>query len=158
MPFKNDSEQYIDRFLDKYLIDTSTVEANENEPISLNGKVTNGSGLNPTIAKTISEENLLIETGKEMIAFDSLHGRLNYAVNTISSTLNKYTQSSEIRTSPQHHRIQDLRNMDALIARSPSVEFAFQVPKDPFLSPYWASDEWLSQLPQTKILVSKQLA
>ncbi|XP_037941420.1 hormone-sensitive lipase-like [Teleopsis dalmanni] len=79
---------------------------------------------------------------------------LNNAVNSISSTLYRYTQSSEIRSglSPSHHRIKDLRNMDALIARSPSAEFQFRVPKDPFLSPYWASDEWLSKMPQTKIL------
>ncbi|XP_037948822.1 hormone-sensitive lipase-like [Teleopsis dalmanni] len=153
MQKNSDSEQYIDRFLDKYLIDTNTIEAKEDETSSNNDKA-KVNGLNPTFAKTPSEDNLIIETGKEMIAFDSLQGCLNNAVNSISSTLYRYTQSSEIRSglSPSHHRIKDLRNMDALIARSPSAEFQFRVPKDPFLSPYWASDEWLSKMPQTKIL------
>lgn len=101
-------------------------------------------------AKSSSEENILVETGRDMIAMDTLPGRLQEAVNNI---INRCTQSYEIQgTIPPGQ--QDVRNMDALIARSPSEEFAFDVPKDPFLSPYWASDEWLSQLPETKILVS----
>lgn len=139
---KSDSENYIDRFVDKYVVDTNGIEAKENGfPI-----------LTKSPAKTSSEENLMIETGKEVIAVESIHGRLNNAVNSISSTLSKYITSSEIKTGHDRHHIQDLRNLDALIARSPSVEFAFDVPKDPFLSPYWAKDDWLKKFPATKIL------
>ncbi|XP_011180819.2 hormone-sensitive lipase [Zeugodacus cucurbitae] len=151
----SDSEQYIDRFLDQYLIDTNTQEATEQK---VNGyKVINGTTypncLAPTIARTASEENIIIDTGKEVIAFETLHGRFNNAFNALTTTFDRYTKSTEIRGDAVHgERIKDLRNMDALIARSPSLEFAFQVPKDPFLSPYWASDEWLKQLPTTKIL------
>lgn len=153
----SDSEQYIDRFLDQYLIDTNTQEAKEQ---SINGyKVSNGTtysnSIAPTIARTASEENIIIDTGKEVIAFETLHGRFNNAFNALTTTFDHYTKSSEIRgEAARGERIKDLRNMDALIARSPSVEFAFQVPKDPFLSPYWASEEWLKQMPNTKILVS----
>ncbi|XP_054736586.1 hormone-sensitive lipase [Anastrepha obliqua] len=151
----SDSEQYIDRFLDKYLIDTNTQEVKEQQANG-NGAL-NGAryinGLTPTIAQTASEENIIMDTGKEVIAFEALHCRFNNAFNALTTTFDRYTKSSEIRSEAQNgERIQDLRNMDALIARSPSVEFAFQVPKDPFLSPYYASDEWLSQLPATKIL------
>ncbi|XP_055855094.1 hormone-sensitive lipase [Episyrphus balteatus] len=139
---KSDSEHYIDRFVDKYVVDTNSVEAKEN------GYPT----LLKSSAKTSSEENLMIETGKEVMAVESIHGRLNNAVNSISSTLSKYITSSEIKTGHNRHRIQDLRNLDALIARSPSVEFQFDVPKDPFLSPYWAKDDWLAKFPATKIL------
>lgn len=151
----SDSEQYIDRFLDQYLIDTNTQEAKEQ---SINGyKVSNGTtysnSIAPTIARTASEENIIIDTGKEVIAFETLHGRFNNAFNALTTTFDHYTKSSEIRgEAARGERIKDLRNMDALIARSPSVEFAFQVPKDPFLSPYWASEEWLKQMPNTKIL------
>ncbi|XP_036332925.1 hormone-sensitive lipase [Rhagoletis pomonella] len=151
----SDSEQYIDRFLDKYLIDTNTQEAKEqlaNGFTTANG-TTHVNSLTPIIALTESEENIIIDTGKEVIAFETLHCRFNNAFNALTTTFDRYTKSSEIRSEVENgERIQDLRNMDALIARSPSVEFAFQVPKDPFLSPYWASDEWLSQLPTTKIL------
>ncbi|KAM8713679.1 hypothetical protein ACLKA7_013925 [Drosophila subpalustris] len=137
------SAAYIDSFLDKYLIDTATMEATEeNTATAQRSTLLNGH------AKSSSEENILVETGREMIAMDTLPGRLQEAVNNI---FNRCTQSYEIHgtTAPGQ---QDVRNMDALIARSPSEEFAFDVPKDPFLSPYWASDEWLSQLPETKIL------
>lgn len=136
------SAAYIDNFLDKYLIDTATMEATE-ENTTAPTALMNGQ------AKTISEENILVETGRELIALDTLPGRLQEAVNNI---INRYTQSYEIHGATMPGQ-QDVRNMDALIARSPSEEFAFDVPKDPFLSPYWASDEWLSQLPETKILV-----
>ncbi|XP_067627370.1 hormone-sensitive lipase [Eurosta solidaginis] len=159
MPKDSDSEQYIDRFLDKYLIDTNTQEAKEKHSNGYaNGATTTAdyktNGLTPTIARTASEENIITDTGKEVIAFPMLHGHFNNAYNALTTTLDHYTKSSKIRDDDVAcgERIQNLRNMDALIARSPSVEFAFQVPKDPFLSPYWASDEWLSQLPSTKIL------
>jgi hormone-sensitive lipase len=45
-------------------------------------------------------------------------------------------------------------NLDALIARSPSDEFIFSVPRDPFLSPYWADDQLLNKFPPVRILVS----
>jgi hypothetical protein len=35
-----------------------------------------------------------------------------------------------------------------------SGDMDFTVPRDPYLSPYWASDEVLKQLPPTKIVVS----
>jgi hypothetical protein len=44
--------------------------------------------------------------------------------------------------------------LDSLMQRSPSDDFDFTVPRDPYLSPYWASDEVLKQLPPTKIVVS----
>ncbi|XP_062134093.1 hormone-sensitive lipase isoform X2 [Drosophila sulfurigaster albostrigata] len=146
IPKDDASAAYIDNFLDKYLIDTATMEATEeNTAVNQQPALSNGH------AKCNSEENILVETGRELVAMDTLPGRLQEAVNNI---INRCTQSFEIHGSgisaaPDQH---DVRNMDALIARSPSEEFAFDVPKDPFLSPYWASDEWLSQLPETKIL------
>ena len=38
--------------------------------------------------------------------------------------------------------------------QSLSDELHFTLPADPYLSPYWASDEVLRQLPPTKIMVS----
>lgn len=142
IPKDEASAAYIDNFLDKYLIDTATMEATEENTSAPSAHMNDH-------AKSSSEENILVETGRELIAVDTLPGRLQEAVNNI---INRYTQSYEIHGTTMPGQ-QDVRNMDALIARSPSEEFAFDVPKDPFLSPYWASDEWLSQLPETKILV-----
>ncbi|XP_017035697.1 hormone-sensitive lipase [Drosophila kikkawai] len=139
------SAAYIDNFLDKYLIDTATMEATEETAAQVSQGQANGH------AKVSSDDNILVETGRDLIAIDTLQGRLQEAVNNITNTLTRCTQSYEINGSSTLGQ-QDVRNMDALIARSPSEEFAFDVPKDPFLSPYWASDEWLSQLPETKIL------
>ncbi|XP_030566325.1 hormone-sensitive lipase [Drosophila novamexicana] len=142
IPKDAESAAYIDSFLDKYLIDTATMEATEeNTNTAVQLPLTNGH------AKSSSEENILVEAGREIIV-DTLPGRLQEAVNNI---INRCTQSYEIHGTGTAGQ-QDVRNLDALIARSPSEEFAFDVPKDPFLSPYWASDEWLSQLPETRIL------
>lgn len=152
----SDSEQYIDRFVDSYIVDGSTEEAKEHESCEANGLGTEEDLKIKTMpARTLSEENLFVDAGKEALALETIQGRFNNAVNSISNTLNRYTQSYDIRTdgNSSHRPLQDLRNMDALIARSPSAEFAFQIPKDPFLSPYYASDEWLKQMPNTKILV-----
>ncbi|ALC41362.1 CG11055 [Drosophila busckii] len=144
VPKDNASAAYIDNFLDKYLIDTATMEATEENTVPApEAELINGH------AKYSSEQNILVETGRDLVAIDTLPARLQEAVNNI---INRCTQSYEIHGSAAGSGQQDVRNMDALIARSPSEEFAFDVPKDPFLSPYWASDEWLSQLPETKIL------
>ncbi|EDV98300.1 hormone-sensitive lipase [Drosophila grimshawi] len=142
------SAAYIDSFLDKYLIDTATMEATEENTVTATTAATTLPLANGH-AKSDSEENILVETGREIMV-DTLPGRFHDAVNNI---INRCTQSYEIHGGTHSASCpQDVRNLDALIARSPSEEFAFEVPKDPFLSPYWASDEWLSQLPETKIL------
>lgn len=72
-------------------------------------------------------------------------------VSKVSNTLTSITASKPIAAGGSQNELQT--NLDALIARSPSDEFIFHVPKDSHLSPYWASDEVLSQFPPTKILV-----
>uniref|UniRef100_A0A1A9W7R9 Small subunit processome component 20 homolog n=1 Tax=Glossina brevipalpis TaxID=37001 RepID=A0A1A9W7R9_9MUSC len=130
------SEKYVDEFLDSYIAQDSTEEAKE------------ANELQTMTAKTLSEENLLTKTGK-----DAVRSKFQQALNNLSNTFNRITQSYDIKPDGVPFKeIEDLRNMDALIARSPSVEFAFQVPKDPFLSPYYACDEWLQKMPNTKIL------
>ncbi|XP_015118314.1 hormone-sensitive lipase [Diachasma alloeum] len=47
-----------------------------------------------------------------------------------------------------------VRELDTACTKSPTDEFVFTVPKDPYLSPYRHSDEVLSQLPPCKIVTS----
>lgn len=49
---------------------------------------------------------------------------------------------------------ESLEALDSLMQRSASDDLHFTIPRDPYLSPYWASDEVLKQLPTTKIVVS----
>lgn len=49
---------------------------------------------------------------------------------------------------------ESLEALDSLMQHSPSDDMHFTVPRDPYLSPYLASDEVLKQLPPTKIVVS----
>lgn len=41
---------------------------------------------------------------------------------------------------------------DTSIPKAPDDEFVFSVPKNYFMSPYWAPDEILKEFPPTKIL------
>lgn len=46
----------------------------------------------------------------------------------------------------------EVRELDMENARSPSEEFVFTVPRDPFLSPYLAPDNMLARMPPIKML------
>ncbi|XP_076753016.1 hormone-sensitive lipase isoform X1 [Xylocopa sonorina] len=49
-------------------------------------------------------------------------------------------------------RRKESRELDTENGKSPLEEFAFTVPRDPYLSPYLASDHFLAQLPPIKML------
>uniref|UniRef100_A0A2M4BDB0 Putative hormone-sensitive lipase hsl n=1 Tax=Anopheles marajoara TaxID=58244 RepID=A0A2M4BDB0_9DIPT len=136
------TNQYVSDFIERYVLDTTTNAAGEIEPI-----------LRP-VSRSQSEENIVLDIGREAISVQNLQERVTSAasnfVNKVSSTLNSITASKPIAVGGAQAELQS--NLDALIARSPSDEFIFHVPKDSHLSPYWASDAVLSQFPPTKIL------
>ncbi|CAG9583322.1 unnamed protein product [Danaus chrysippus] len=68
----------------------------------------------------------------------------------MSSRLAYITGSNNIR--PTQEELSVRSNLDALIARSPSDEFIFSVPRDPLLSPYWADDNLLKRFPPVRLL------
>lgn len=49
------------------------------------------------------------------------------------------------------------RELDIDNGKSPLDEFVFTVPRDPFLSPYLASDNLLKQLPPIALLVNSRI-
>lgn len=51
-------------------------------------------------------------------------------------------------------RHKESRELDTENIKSPLEEFIFTVPRDPYLSPYLASDNLLAQLPPIKMLVN----
>lgn len=141
MPLSVDSSmEFVEDFLEKYVEETPIDEVGEE----------NASKISPTLSKTLSEENLFTETGKDVLNGQFLGTKVSNAL----GWFNGFMKSSEIKGGHKDDRIRNLKNLDALIARSPSVEFAFTVPKDPYLSPYWAADEVLREFPKVSILVS----
>lgn len=139
---EQNTNKYVSDFIDRYVLDTTTNAAGEIEPI-----------LRP-VSRSASEENVVLDIGRETISVQNLQEKVSSVasnlVNRVSSTFNAITTSKPISSSGSQSEFQS--NLEALIARSPSDEFIFEVPKDSHLSPYWATDEVLSQFPPTKIL------
>ncbi|XP_065076519.1 hormone-sensitive lipase [Ochlerotatus camptorhynchus] len=142
MSSEQNTNKYVSDFIERYVLDTTTNAAGEIEPI-----------LRP-ISRSASEENIVMDIGREAISVQNLQEKVtNVAsnlVNRVSSTFNAITTSKPIASSGSQTELHC--NMEALIARSPSDEFIFEVPKDSHMSPFWATDEVLSQFPPTKIL------
>ncbi|KFB52842.1 AGAP002567-PA-like protein [Anopheles sinensis] len=141
------THKYVSDFIERYVLDTTTNAEGEIEPI-----------LRP-VSRSQSEENIVLDIGREAISVQNLQERVTTAasnfVSKVSSTITSITASKPIAAGAgSQSELQS--NLDALIARSPSDEFIFHVPKDSHLSPYWASDDVLSQFPPTKILISKE--
>ncbi|XP_055550069.1 hormone-sensitive lipase [Wyeomyia smithii] len=142
MSSEQNTNKNVSDFIERYVLDTTTNAAGELEPI-----------LRP-VSRTASEENVVLDIGRETLSVQNLQEKVSTVasslVNRVSSTFNAITMSKPISSSESLSEFQS--NLDALIARSPSDEFIFEVPKDSHLSPYWATDEVLSQFPPTKIL------
>lgn len=139
---KSESKQLSDEFIKKYTPNTST---------SMNGL--------KSIPKTQSEDNVLLEEGCDALNMQNIPNKIYQAVGTaatsVANTLNAITSPTVIRNGiTLNNGLLFPRNrLNSLIERNPADDYLFDVPKDPFLSPYYASDELLKQLPPVKILV-----
>ncbi|XP_034832530.1 hormone-sensitive lipase isoform X2 [Maniola hyperantus] len=121
-------------------------------------------GITPTEDKSQQEpesENSSTLVGEPPLIQDPEHkdkkkikNRISEAATGImgamSSRLAYITGSNNIR--PTQEELAVRSNLDSLIARSPSDEFIFSVPKDPLLSPYWAEEQLLKRFPPVRIL------
>lgn len=146
------SSVYVDEFVQRYVLDTDA-----DDPILR------------SVPASRAEEQILLDEGRDMVSMQNIQQKIYAAVEsvttTVSATITAMTASAPIR------RIGDgtgggtttttaayVRNrLDSLIPKSPSEEFVFDIPRDPLLSPFWATDEILKQLPATHILVSWHL-
>uniref|UniRef100_A0A8D8DN94 Hormone-sensitive lipase n=2 Tax=Culex pipiens TaxID=7175 RepID=A0A8D8DN94_CULPI len=142
MSSEQNTNKNVSDFIERYVLDTTTNAAGEIEPILR------------ALSPSASEENVVLDIGKETISVQNLQEKVSNVasnlVNRVSSTFSAITTSKPIASSGSQSEFQS--NLDALIARSPSDEFIFDVPKDSHLSPFWATDAVLSQFPPTKIL------
>lgn len=143
---KNESVKYVADFVERYVLD---VDANGEKPVLV------------SVPRTQSEENILLDESRDALNVQNIPTKIYKAVetaaNTVANTFNAITAQAPI--SDQFGSISDddssfVRNMDSGTERNPCDEFLFEVPRDPLLSPYFASDELLRQMPRVKILVS----
>lgn len=95
-------------------------------------------------SRTLSEENVVLDVGKDALSnVQNFHERISQATSSFVSAITTpfWPSSSESETKRGN-----------TIPTAPDDEFVFEVPKNHYLSPYWASDEVLRQFPKTKIL------
>ncbi|XP_044730297.1 hormone-sensitive lipase [Chrysoperla carnea] len=92
-----------------------------------------------------------------MIAPNKIKQRMTNLVNVITNTLNKWRTTTN--TGPEASNTETATNTDALIndmddnnVENVIKEFNINVPLDPYLSPYYASNDILKKLPPIRIL------
>lgn len=73
--------------------------------------------------------------------------------NNKSTNLNSEDAALHVEKKPKPNRAYD-EKLGNLIPRAPDDEFVFTVPKNQYISPYWASDETLKQFPPMKVLTT----
>nr|CAD7441136.1 unnamed protein product [Timema bartmani] len=155
----NRSEHYVSEFLEKYVLDSDTDSEGRKVPV-LRTERTNGED---------SEEQVLFEMPQEL----GLSAKFGKAMGNFASGMSNTFGFITGRKSPVSSDVVEVgsrkqdgkslsslspgmslltSDLDTLLQRSPSDEFQFEVPKDPYLSPYWASDSVLRQFPPVSIL------
>lgn len=140
-PANNDSKKFVDDFVEKY------------------GKEDLNKTNNISVPRTQSEENVLLEEGRDALNMQNIPNKIYKAVETaassVANTFNAITSPTTIRNGiPTANGVSFNRSrLNSLTERNPASDYEFDVPQDIFLSPYYASDEMLRQLPPMKILV-----
>lgn len=149
------------------LLEMDSTEPPNNEPknfvADIVGKYNQEELSKVTAPRTQSEDNVLLEEGREALNMQNIPTKIYKAVETAAnsvastcqSTFNAITSPTIIRNGlPATNALGFTRSrLNSLTERNPADDFLFEVPQDPFLSPYYASDEMLLQLPPVKILV-----
>lgn len=101
---------------------------------------------------TKSEEGILTDAISMQTIQQKISQVMDHVASSVSNRLHFMTASTPIRECQEFANVR--RRLDAVVQRSPTEEFVFEIPRDPLLSPFWATDEVLQQLPPTHILVS----
>ncbi|CAB3247179.1 unnamed protein product [Arctia plantaginis] len=156
-PLEDHSQKYVSDFLERYVLDSDTDSEGRRMPVIKPVKTKDESH------KEAESENSSTLVGEPPLVEDDFGKENKKKIKTriteaasgfmgaMSSKLAYITGSNTISRPPQDD-LAARTNLDALIARSPSDEFIFSVPRDPLLSPYWADDELLKRFPPVRIL------
>lgn len=143
---KNESVKYVAEFVDRYVMNT---DANGERSVLV------------SVPRTASEENILLDEGRDAINVQNIPNKIYRAVetaaNTVANTFNAITAHAPISdkyASVSEDDLSFVRNLGTVAEKNPRDEFLFDIERDPFMSPYYASDEMMRQMPRIKILVS----
>ncbi|XP_026493830.1 hormone-sensitive lipase isoform X1 [Vanessa tameamea] len=154
-PTEDKSQQYVSDFLERYVFDSDTDSEGRKFPVvKPNKNLHSQREPESENSSTLIGEPPLLHDGENKDHKKRIKTRISEAatglMGAMSSRLAFITGSNNIRPSQEELAVRS--NLDALIARSPSDEFIFSVPRDPLLSPYWADDELLKRFPPVRIL------
>ncbi|CRL05668.1 CLUMA_CG018701, isoform A [Clunio marinus] len=139
-------KKYVDDFIEKYVLDAKQCDDGSIQPVLRKA------------SHTKSEENIVFDISRDTISVQSLQEKVQRVasslVDSVSSTFTQITTTN--RPIIRNYSLDDSDDVRSLenesVPTSPSSDFIFNVPKDPFLSPLFASDEALRQFPPIKIV------
>lgn len=139
--------KYVDDFIEKYVLDATKCDDGSIKPVLRK------------VSKTRSEENIIFDVSKDTLSVQNLQSKVHRVasslVDSVSSTFDQITRTNRpIIRNYSCDDAEDIRRWenDEIVSDSPSCDFIFTVPKDPFLSPFYASDDMLVQFPPIKML------
>lgn len=142
---KNGNKKYVDDFIEKYVLDATKCDDGSIKPVLRKA------------SKTESEDNIIFDVSREALSVENFQAKVHRVasslVGSVSSTIDQITKSNRpiIRNYSLDDNMQRWES-DECVSDSPSCDFIFSVPKDPFLSPFYATDDMLVQFPSIKIL------
>lgn len=139
--------KYVDDYIEKYVLDAKCCDDGSIKPILR------------LASRTGSEENIVFDVSRATISVqnfqEKLHSVASSIVDTVASTISQITTTNRpiINKNISFDDAEGLRILsDESLPLSASSDFIFNVPKDPFLSPFFADDEMLRQMPPIKIV------
>lgn len=139
--------KYVEDFIEKYVLDTKQCDDGSIKPILRQASRTN------------SEENLVFDISRDALSVQNFHEKVQRVasslVDTVSTTITQITTTNRpiINRNYSCDEIDESKLSDnELLPKSTSGDFIFTVPKDPFLSPVYAEDDMLRQMPPTRIV------
>ncbi|KPI92481.1 Hormone-sensitive lipase [Papilio xuthus] len=157
-PTEDKSQQYVSEFLERYVLDSDTDSEGRRFPIiKPNTTIREDSHreLESEASNTLVGEPPLVDEQDVKDSKKRIKTRISEAATGIMGAMSSrlaYITGSNSISRPTQEELAVRTNLDALIARSPSDEFIFSVPRDPLLSPYWADDDLLNKFPPVRIL------
>ena len=141
------NKKYVDDFIEKYVLDAAKCDDGSIKPVLRKA------------SKTESEENIIFDVSRETLSVQNIQAKVQQVasslVGSVSSTIDQITKTN--RPIIRNYSLDDADDVrrwenDECVSDSPSCDFIFTVPKDPFLSPFYAGDDVLVQFPSIKIL------
>lgn len=134
--------KYVDEYIEKYVLDAQQNDDGSIKPILRKA------------SHTHSEENIFFDVSRDTLSVQNFQQKVQRVasslVDSVSSTITQITTSN--RPILRNFSCDDADMLNESVPTSPTADFIFTVPKDPFLSPLYADDDVLIQFPSIKIV------